>query len=114
VLFVLVGLCERSVAVGPGDDVPGPDGSPVGSSRTRSGILRSRGERGHAPSPNRISEPSNALLADRKYPVTEAPAAPPPWFFMVSDSVILCPAPTVAGAVSADTTRSGPIWIDRE
>jgi hypothetical protein len=46
---------------------------------------------------------------DQKKRVVEVPAAPPPWFFVVSETLMAPPATAVAGALSVETARSGPI-----
>ena len=46
--------------------------------------------------------------------MTEAAAAPPPWFFAVTVTAIDAPGPAVAGTASAETTRSGPMVISRD
>ena len=45
---------------------------------------------------------------ERKNRVVLSAADPPPWFFVVSLTEMVAPAPAAAGAVKALTARSGP------
>ena len=63
---------------------------------------------GTARLPSSTSVASSDEFVDRKNRVVEAPARPPPWFAVVSDTLNVEPAAGVAGVVSTDTTRSGP------
>src|SRR3990172_1471484 len=62
--------------------------------------------------PSRASPGSRALSADKQKLVVDAPADPAPLFCVVSVTIMLAPAPVVEGGVTADTTRSGPIFIE--
>ena len=53
------------------------------------------------------------MSVDRKKLVVDAVVAPAPSFFVVSVTVNGMPAPTGVGTVSAETTRSGPMMMDR-
>jgi hypothetical protein len=52
------------------------------------------------------------LVDRKKRVVVETSTSPAPWFFVVSDTLNVLPAAAVAGAVTADTIRSGPTLID--
>jgi hypothetical protein len=50
------------------------------------------------------------MFVERKYRVAEADAVPPPWFFVVSVTETMPPAAATALPMTAEMTRSGPIY----
>jgi hypothetical protein len=58
--------------------------------------------------PTGRSAASRTVFVDTKKRVVLGAAAPPPWFFVVSLTERVTPAPAAAGAVKALTARSGP------
>ncbi len=63
--------------------------------------------------PSGTSAASRMVLAERKYCICDAAAAPPPWFSVVSVMAMVSPAPALVGADRLGMFRSAPIWIER-
>src|SRR5512145_89673 len=76
-------------------------------------LLEPAGSAGTLRAPSAMSPASRMPLSERKYCVTLAGAAPPPWLRVVSVTVMLWPGPAVPGAANAETIRSGPICSTR-
>jgi hypothetical protein len=66
--------------------------------------------RGTARDPSGVSPASSVVFVVRKYRVVEADAFPPPWFFVVSVIETVPPAAAAVLPLTAEMTRSGPIF----